>query len=114
MKPFAEIFSELLEPRTENALHDLRELLFTALLATLCGEPAARGYGRSGQPSVVGPRSGAAAIRCPARSPMMGAAELIDDIAKRLPQPRIWSGAASNGKCNELVRRAGPTPNASC
>jgi len=34
---FAEIFSELPDPRAENALHDLRELLFIALLATLCG-----------------------------------------------------------------------------
>src|SRR6478752_2395391 len=37
MKRFAEIFSELPDPRAENALHDLRELLFIALLATLCG-----------------------------------------------------------------------------
>jgi predicted transposase YbfD/YdcC len=37
MDRFAEIFSELPDPRAENALHDLRELLFIALLATLCG-----------------------------------------------------------------------------
>ena len=37
MKRFAEVFSELPDPRAENALHDLRELLFIALLATLCG-----------------------------------------------------------------------------
>lgn len=37
MQRFTEIFSELPDPRAENALHDLRELLFIALLATLCG-----------------------------------------------------------------------------
>jgi predicted transposase YbfD/YdcC len=37
MERFAECFSELPDPRAENALHDLRELLFIALLATLCG-----------------------------------------------------------------------------
>lgn len=37
MGRFGEIFSELPDPRAENALHDLRELLFIALLATLCG-----------------------------------------------------------------------------
>ena len=37
MGRFAESFSELPDPRAENALHDLRELLFIALLATLCG-----------------------------------------------------------------------------
>jgi predicted transposase YbfD/YdcC len=37
MERFAEIFSELPDPRADNALHDLRELLFIALLATLCG-----------------------------------------------------------------------------
>jgi predicted transposase YbfD/YdcC len=37
MKGFAECFSELPDPRAENALHDLTEILFIALLATLCG-----------------------------------------------------------------------------
>lgn len=37
MERFAEIFSKLPDPRADNALHDLRELLFIALLATLCG-----------------------------------------------------------------------------
>ena len=37
MQRFAEIFSDLPDPRAENALHDLQELLFIALLATLCG-----------------------------------------------------------------------------
>jgi predicted transposase YbfD/YdcC len=37
MKSFAACFSELPDPRAENALHDLRELLFIALLSTLCG-----------------------------------------------------------------------------
>lgn len=37
MERFAELFSDLPDPRAENALHDLRELLFIALLATLCG-----------------------------------------------------------------------------
>ena len=37
MKQFAAIFSDLPDPRAENALHDLRELLFIALLSTLCG-----------------------------------------------------------------------------
>src|SRR5436309_13907030 len=37
MKRFAECFSELPDPRADNALHDLTEILFIALLATLCG-----------------------------------------------------------------------------
>jgi predicted transposase YbfD/YdcC len=37
MERFAECFEELPDPRAGNALHDLRELLFIALLATLCG-----------------------------------------------------------------------------
>jgi predicted transposase YbfD/YdcC len=37
MERFAESFSALPDPRAENALHDLTELLFIALLATLCG-----------------------------------------------------------------------------
>jgi predicted transposase YbfD/YdcC len=37
MDRFAEYFSDLPDPRAENALHDLTELLFIALLATLCG-----------------------------------------------------------------------------
>lgn len=37
MGPFAECFSDLQDPRGPNALHDLTELLFIALLATLCG-----------------------------------------------------------------------------
>ena len=37
MGRFAECFSDLEDPRAENALHDLTELLFIALLATLCG-----------------------------------------------------------------------------
>lgn len=37
MERFAECFSDLEDPRGPNALHDLRELLFIALLATLCG-----------------------------------------------------------------------------
>ena len=37
MERFAECFAELPDPRAHNALHDLTELLFIALLATLCG-----------------------------------------------------------------------------
>lgn len=37
MKHFAECFSDLPDPRADNALHDLTEILFVALLATLCG-----------------------------------------------------------------------------
>src|SRR6266705_2797534 len=37
MERFSECFSEVPDPRAENALHDLTELLFIALLATLCG-----------------------------------------------------------------------------
>lgn len=37
MGRFAECFEELPDPRADNALHDLTELLFIALLATLCG-----------------------------------------------------------------------------
>lgn len=37
MERFGEIFADLPDPRAANALHDLRELLFIALLATLCG-----------------------------------------------------------------------------
>jgi len=37
VEDFAECFSALEDPRGPNALHDLREILFIALLATLCG-----------------------------------------------------------------------------
>lgn len=37
MDDFCECFSDLPDPRAKNALHDLREILFIALLATLCG-----------------------------------------------------------------------------
>jgi predicted transposase YbfD/YdcC len=37
MKSFSACFADVPDPRAENALHDLRELLFMALLATLCG-----------------------------------------------------------------------------
>lgn len=37
MERFAESFSELPDPRADNALHDLTEILFIALMATLCG-----------------------------------------------------------------------------
>lgn len=37
MKSFATCFADLPDPRAQNALHDLTELLFIALLATLCG-----------------------------------------------------------------------------
>jgi predicted transposase YbfD/YdcC len=40
VKGFAECFSELPDPRADNALHDLTEILFIALLATLCGATA--------------------------------------------------------------------------
>jgi predicted transposase YbfD/YdcC len=40
MKGFAECFSELPDPRADNALHDLTEILFIALLATLSGATA--------------------------------------------------------------------------
>lgn len=40
MKGFAECFSELPDPRADNAVHDLTEILFIALLATLCGATA--------------------------------------------------------------------------
>jgi predicted transposase YbfD/YdcC len=34
---FSECFGDVPDPRAENALHDLTEMLFIALLATLCG-----------------------------------------------------------------------------
>jgi predicted transposase YbfD/YdcC len=37
MERFADCFSEVEDPRGANALHDVTELLFIALLATLCG-----------------------------------------------------------------------------
>lgn len=37
MKSFAACFADLPDPRADNALHDLREVLFIALLASLCG-----------------------------------------------------------------------------
>ena len=37
MNRFAECFEELPDPRADNALHDLTEILFIALMATLCG-----------------------------------------------------------------------------
>lgn len=37
MERFSECFSGLPDPRANNAVHDLTELLFIALLATLCG-----------------------------------------------------------------------------
>jgi predicted transposase YbfD/YdcC len=37
MNRFAECFEDLPDPRADNALHDLREILFIALMATLCG-----------------------------------------------------------------------------
>ena len=37
MKQFSECFEDLPDPRADNALHDLTELLFIALMATLCG-----------------------------------------------------------------------------
>src|SRR5438876_938857 len=37
MRGFGECFADLPDPRAENALHDLTEILFIALLATLCG-----------------------------------------------------------------------------
>jgi predicted transposase YbfD/YdcC len=37
MTRFAECFEELPDPRASNALHDLTEILFIALMATLCG-----------------------------------------------------------------------------
>jgi predicted transposase YbfD/YdcC len=40
VKRFAECFSELPDPRADNALHDLTEILFIALMATLCGATA--------------------------------------------------------------------------
>jgi predicted transposase YbfD/YdcC len=40
VKGFAECFSELPDPRADNALHDLTEILFIALMATLCGATA--------------------------------------------------------------------------
>src|SRR5580698_2018768 len=40
MKGFAECFSELPDPRADNSLHDLTEILFIALMATLCGATA--------------------------------------------------------------------------
>jgi predicted transposase YbfD/YdcC len=40
MDRFSKCFSELSDPRADNALHDLREILFIALMATLCGATA--------------------------------------------------------------------------
>src|ERR1700742_1036033 len=37
MDRFSECFEDLPDPRAPNALHDLTELLFIALLSTLCG-----------------------------------------------------------------------------
>jgi len=37
MERFSQCFSELPDPRAKNAQHDLTEILFIALLATLCG-----------------------------------------------------------------------------
>jgi predicted transposase YbfD/YdcC len=37
MEEFARAFEDLPDPRADNVVHDLRELLFVALLATLCG-----------------------------------------------------------------------------
>jgi len=37
MKSFAACFADLPDPRAHNALHDLTDLMFIALLATLCG-----------------------------------------------------------------------------
>lgn len=37
MERFSQCFSKLPDPRADNALHDLTEILFIALLATLCG-----------------------------------------------------------------------------
>lgn len=37
MERFGECFADLPDPRANNALHDLTELLFIALVATLCG-----------------------------------------------------------------------------
>ena len=37
MQRFAECFSELPDPRADNTLHDLTEILFISLMATLCG-----------------------------------------------------------------------------
>ena len=37
MERFAECFGDLPDPRADNALHDLTEILFIALMATLCG-----------------------------------------------------------------------------
>jgi predicted transposase YbfD/YdcC len=37
MTRFEECFSDLPDPRADNALHDLTEILFIALMATLCG-----------------------------------------------------------------------------
>jgi len=37
MKQFSECFEDLPDPRADNALHDLTEMLFIALMATLCG-----------------------------------------------------------------------------
>src|ERR1041385_3646791 len=40
MKSFAACFADLPDPRAQNALHDLTDLLFIALLSTLCGAPS--------------------------------------------------------------------------
>ncbi len=40
MERFGECFSDLPDPRADNALHDLTEILFIALMATLCGATA--------------------------------------------------------------------------
>ena len=37
MQVFAEIFADIPDPRDETAQHDLTEILFVALLATLSG-----------------------------------------------------------------------------
>src|ERR1700726_2511098 len=37
MERFTQVFSALPDPRADNTAHDLTEILFIALLATLCG-----------------------------------------------------------------------------
>lgn len=37
MEEFGAVFADVPDPRADNVVHDLRELLFIALLATLCG-----------------------------------------------------------------------------
>src|SRR6202008_3445141 len=49
MDRFHESFGDVPDPRAENSQHDLVELLFIALLASLCGATSCRDMGEVGE-----------------------------------------------------------------